>query len=324
MTSVTQLRNGSWLVFWDTQLTPYKPEVRETNVSCPLDFKIITLVSGNIITLQIEDTVMNLISIKLNKFKKKILLAKASKTGDSIKSVSAIYNFQHQEMTESSNGSWGPVSGQVAGGSSDTNNDWAYAIFILIMDYTVKECCTCSDGQKKILDHLNNLMLCPSFADVQFVVKGETINAHSAVVSSSPGMASLIEKNRKKVERLTLQVDDMEPAAFNELLRYLYTGALTINDSNMTEQLFTASEQFEIETLKIICEDDLLRRLNFDNAVHFLVLAHQNESPYLLEACLELLNKHKKDVWALAEWRSLSQTYPELFFIASHRMIGGT
>jgi hypothetical protein len=61
MTSVTQLRNGSWLVIWDTELTPYKAEVRETNVSCPLDFKITTLVSGNIITLQIEDRVMNLI-----------------------------------------------------------------------------------------------------------------------------------------------------------------------------------------------------------------------------------------------------------------------
>ena len=71
-----------------------------------------------------------------------------------------------------------------------------------------------------------------------------------------------------------------------------------------------------------LCEQRLIAKLNLQTVVHYLVVAHLYTAPQLMEASLMFMEEHETEVWPRPEWKELLKTYPELFFTASHRMIG--
>ena len=88
------------------------------------------------------------------------------------------------------------------------------------------------------------------------------------------------------------------------------------------EQLFLAAHKCQIEALKDLCEQSLISKLNVQKAVHYLIVAHLRTAPLLLEASLEFLVEHKKEVRTRPEWNELLNNHPDLFFLAANRRIG--
>jgi speckle-type POZ protein len=181
------------------------------------------------------------------------------------------------------------------------------------------------DGERQVLTHLSKLLDTQSMADVTFVVKNEKISAHSPiVVSGSPVICAMLEEDKFKEGRTkTVKEDEIDPVVFKEMLRYLYTGrAPKLDEDDMTEPLFLAADKYQIEALKDLCEQSLISKLKLETVVHYLVVAHLYTAPQLLEASLKFLVSRKTEVWTRPEWKELMKTYPDLFFLASHRMVG--
>ena len=175
-----------------------------------------------------------------------------------------------------------------------------------------------------MLTHLSNLLDTQILSDVTFVVKNEKVGAHSAiVVSASPVICAMLKIDKFKEGRTkVVEIDDIDPAVFREMLRYLYTGrAPKFDESEMSESLFLAADKYKIEALRDICERSLISKLNSQTIVHHLVLAHLHSAPHLLEASLKFLVAHKTEVWTHSEWKDLMKTYPDLFYLASRRMV---
>ena len=234
-------------------------------------------------------------------------------------------------MLETDRGSWECVPWLYASTIYDASDYYAIrgygsslpvsATFQLILEFKDM---SFAEGERQVLSHLSNLLDTQSMADVTFVVKNEKIGAHSAiVVSASPVIrVMLAEDEFKEVHAKTVQVDDIEPVVFKEMLRYIYTGkAPKLIEDTMTEPTFLAAHKYQIEALKDLCEQSLIAKLNLETVVHYLVLAHLYTAPQLLEASLRCLVKNKKKVWARSEWKELMKIYPDLFFLASHRMV---
>jgi speckle-type POZ protein len=223
-----------------------------------------------------------------------------------------------KEMAETSRGQWAAVSwpyGAVRPG-------YAYATYQLILEFRDT---SLADGERHVLNHLSKLLDTQSMADVTFVVKNERIGAHSAiVVSASPVICSMLEEDKFKEGRTkVVEVDDIDPVVFKEMLRYLYTGkAPKLDEDDMTEPLFVTADKYQIEALKDLCEQSLIRKLTIQTVVHYLVLAHLYTAPQLLEASLKFLVEHKKEISTRPEWKELIQNYPDLFFLATNRIIG--
>ena len=181
-----------------------------------------------------------------------------------------------------------------------------------------------AEGERQVLTHLSKLLENQSLSDVTFVVKNEKIGAHSAiVVSASPVICAMLEEDKFKEGRTkVVEVDDIDPSVFKEMLRYVYTGkAPKLDEDAMTEPLFLAADKYQIKGLMYFCEQSLISKLNIQQVVHYLVLAHLHSALQLLEASLKFMVSHKTQVWSRPEWKELMKTYPDLFFLASHRMV---
>jgi speckle-type POZ protein len=244
--------------------------------------------------------------------------------------VEATYNDQKKEMTRPYRiqwtNSWPYVKVKPSTlydpSSYYSHSTNKYAVYQLTLQF---EDTSFAEGERHVLAHLSRLLDTQSMADVTFIVKNEKIGAHSAiVVSASPVICAMLEGDKFKEGRTkTVKVEDIEPAVFKEMLRYLYTGrAPLLNEDDMTEPLFLAADKYQIEALKNLCEQRLIKKLNnVKTVVHYLVLAHLYTAPQLLEASMMLMEIHKNEVKACPEWKELNKNYPDLFFQAANRMI---
>jgi speckle-type POZ protein len=243
--------------------------------------------------------------------------------------VQVLYNGQMKEMTKTSPGQWETDSWTYVKLSTFydpigyySRNRKEYAVFQLTLEFKDTRF---AEGERQVLTHLSKLLDTQSMADVTFILNNEKIGAHSAiVVSASPVICAMLENGYFEEGRTkTVKIDDIEPAVFKEMLRYLYTGrAPKLDEAAMTEPLFLAADKYQIEALKHLCEQNLMKNLNVKSVVHYLVLAHLYTAPQLLEASLMLMEIHKKEVKACPEWKKLMKNYPDLFFLAANRMIG--
>ena len=242
--------------------------------------------------------------------------------------VRVTYNGQVKEITQSHQAQWNgsfpyvPLSNLYDPTGYCSSNGYKYAVFQLTLEFKDT---SFAEGERHVLTHLSKLLDTQAMADVTFIVKKEKIGAHSAiVVSGSPVLCTMLEKDKFKEGRTkVVEIDDIDPLVFKEMLRYLYTGkAPKLDEDGMTEPLFLAADKYQIEALKDLCEQSLIAKLNLETVVHFLVVAHLYTAPQLLEASLKFLASRKTEVWTRSEWKELMKTYPDLFFLASHRMIG--
>jgi len=178
------------------------------------------------------------------------------------------------------------------------------------------------DGEFDLINHLGQLLYSGTDSDIQFIVKGEKIPGHKLILrGSSPVLAAMFEHDMTEKASGTIEIKDVEPKVFRQLLHYLYTGdAPEADENDMTEPLFIAADKYQIESLKSWCSSILSKMLSVENTIHFFVLAHLHSSKKLEEDCIEFIAKNKAAFWEMDEFEKLCKSYPSLFYQATKRM----
>mmetsp|Transcript_48215 Transcript_48215/g.95561 ORF Transcript_48215/g.95561 Transcript_48215/m.95561 type:complete len:160 (+) Transcript_48215:1-480(+) len=106
-------------------------------------------------------------------------------------------------------------------------------------------------------------------------------------------------------ESATLHITecDVEPAAFEEVLNYLYTDSLSDGAAGaMGEWLLLAANKYGVEDLKRLCEFNLCRSLGVENVSSRLVLSDQAEAGELKKACLSFIKDNAAEVMETSGW----------------------
>uniref|UniRef100_A0A0D9XRP9 BTB domain-containing protein n=1 Tax=Leersia perrieri TaxID=77586 RepID=A0A0D9XRP9_9ORYZ len=148
--------------------------------------------------------------------------------------------------------------------------------------------------------------------DVSIDVQGMTFTAHrwmlaarSSIMAaeldllSSSSSSDADDKARTTAPTtLTLSVDDdMEPKVFRALLHFIYTDVLpemTKEEAAATATgLHVAVGRYEMERLKLICEDTLCKNVSVDTVASALMFAEKNGCRVLKAVCLDFLTCDK-------------------------------
>ncbi|WVZ59418.1 hypothetical protein U9M48_009564 [Paspalum notatum var. saurae] len=150
-----------------------------------------------------------------------------------------------------------------------------------------------SDLQQHLLD-----------TDVVFQVGGKTFRAHRSVLAArSPVLEAELYKGTTTAGASCIQIDDMLPQGpcgqggperpLRSTRPRVGTDCLPhmdgVEEPMMAERLLAAADRFNMEELKLICEEKLIRLLNDDTAAKILKLAVRHRSSFLREACIEFL-----------------------------------
>ncbi|GJN25574.1 hypothetical protein PR202_gb13419 [Eleusine coracana subsp. coracana] len=121
-------------------------------------------------------------------------------------------------------------------------------------------------------------------ADVTFEVGSEVFTAHRNVLAArSPVFKAELfgpmKENTGGGSR-RVRIQDMEPDMFREMLNFIYTDSLTSMGKEegiiMAQHLLVAADRYDLNRLKLVCEDKLCSHIDRRNAAATLVLAEQH------------------------------------------------
>jgi speckle-type POZ protein len=81
------------------------------------------------------------------------------------------------------------------------------------------------------------------FSDTVLVVDGREFNAHKAILAArSPVFNAMFEHEMKESRKGRVEISDIDPDVFNEMLKFVYTGN-TPQIQGMAEDLLAAADK---------------------------------------------------------------------------------
>ncbi|XBI78282.1 hypothetical protein VPH35_088004 [Triticum aestivum] len=135
-------------------------------------------------------------------------------------------------------------------------------------------------------------------ADVAFQVGGEILLAHRSVLAArSPVFKAELFGAMRERAGDPIEIHDIEADVFKSLLHFIYTDSLPESTNVGTAQvdvvtanhLLVAADRYDIERLKLICQDKLCNHIGTKMVATSLALAEQHNCHGLKEACFEFL-----------------------------------
>eukprot|EP00747_Dinoflagellata_sp_TGD_P156583 gnl/TRDRNA2_/TRDRNA2_177678_c4_seq1.p1 gnl/TRDRNA2_/TRDRNA2_177678_c4~~gnl/TRDRNA2_/TRDRNA2_177678_c4_seq1.p1 ORF type:complete len:518 (+),score=80.10 gnl/TRDRNA2_/TRDRNA2_177678_c4_seq1:75-1628(+) len=192
-----------------------------------------------------------------------------------------------------------------------------------------------------ITDRLALLLESGAGSDLTFVVQGERIRAHSAIVSAcSDVLQRLLACGMQESISKEITIADCEPQIFRMFLRHLYSDSFTCLESfiagksseqssgdasdsrsaagevstkmSMLQQLLAVSHKYQVTRLQLWCERELCRCITVGEVCTVLCQAHLYEAKQLEQKCLEFIKTHKNEVVRTDTFGSLSQVWPQV------------
>ena len=164
----------------------------------------------------------------------------------------------------------------------------------------------------KLSHHFEHLFESELFSDITFNVRGTEFRSHKLIlVSRSPVFASILQHGIK--ERLLdyLEVHDVEPDVFGEMLRVIYTDRVQNLDKYASEMLAVAN-QYKLDLLKFQSEQFLAQSLTFVNCVSLLQLADLHSADQLKRICISYMESRVPDLVQTHDWREIKRNRPHL------------
>ena len=151
------------------------------------------------------------------------------------------------------------------------------------------------------------------FSDFE-IICGEDANSslfcHKIILATGSPVfrAMFLSINTSESIENKLILTDIKLSTMRKLLHYLYTGS--IKEEMISPELFYAADKYQIDNLKVKCENTLALKINLDNIHEILVQAY---------LCGSTSFKNKVLKFTTSKWKSISKenkislkAYPDL------------
>jgi len=151
------------------------------------------------------------------------------------------------------------------------------------------------------------------FADVTISCCDKVFDCHKIILSSrSPVFRSMFSSNMKEEITGNVKIENMAPEVLENMLLYIYTGTAPCID-RLAKELLAASEQYQIEKLKALCEIKLCSEIEIGNCIDLLILGDLYQAPTLKTQALRFLSQNVQEI-DISECKKALISNPTLLF----------
>jgi speckle-type POZ protein len=132
------------------------------------------------------------------------------------------------------------------------------------------------------------------FSDVTFNVRGRKFTAHKNILAMrSPVFAAMFQHPTKELLSGQVEVEDVDPDVFQEVLRYMYTGSPQSTAMDvMAPELLVAADKYLLDQLKFRCETHLIRQMSAKNCLDLLTLTTHHPAEHLKKFAIDYFRRY--------------------------------
>ncbi|TRY70553.1 hypothetical protein TCAL_02349 [Tigriopus californicus] len=117
----------------------------------------------------------------------------------------------------------------------------------------------------------------------------EHIDVQRGILEAASPVFQAMFKHEGFLEKQSgsVKIREIHPEVLKSVLRYLYTGILS-NDTNVPiQEVLIAADRFQVEHLKILCEEKLCRNLDHEKVLDLAFLAQDYHAKYALDYAIQ-------------------------------------
>ncbi|GFT35102.1 TD and POZ domain-containing protein 3 [Trichonephila clavipes] len=148
--------------------------------------------------------------------------------------------------------------------------------------------------------------------DTKLVTKTKSFLAHKCILSArSPVFKAMFNNDMRERNSECVNIEDLDEDTVQRMLLYMYTATLPDLQWDSACDLYTASDKYEILSLKNECSSFLKDSLSPANACNLLILAdiYQDED---LKSSAEEFILNQKEIFNTCEWKLFMKTNLQL------------
>lgn len=195
----------------------------------------------------------------------------------------------------------------------------------------------------RLPDDLEDLFRSQEFSDVTICANGKEFKAHKAILAArSPMFRGMFSHDMKESKYNRVEVSDVDPDVLQEMLRYIYTGKSLLEprlqhkeqkdqkeqekEQHLAIELLQAANKYQLDRLKMICEEALYKTLSADSVAEILALADLYNASQLKNQAIEFISTHATEVIETDGWNRMVRENPhlvaEVFKALAHQIPG--
>jgi speckle-type POZ protein len=163
---------------------------------------------------------------------------------------------------------------------------------------------------------MENIFETMKFADITLYVCGCQFRAHKIILATrSPFFAAMFQYQTEDYFSEPVEIEDVEPLVFREILHFISTGRLSESEmkSTMPFEILKVAAKYLLDQLKMECETQLIHRISADNCMQLLFFTEENHSAfYLKKHAIQFFRNFSSKVMATEAWEKVERDHPKL------------
>jgi speckle-type POZ protein len=169
-------------------------------------------------------------------------------------------------------------------------------------------------NRNHLMSQLEDLFESMKYSDIIINVRGHEYPAHKTIlVTRSCYFAAMFEHPTKENLSNQIEIDDMEPDVFHEILRFIYTGrASETAMEKMCLEILAVADKYLLDPLKKECETQLTRRLTTENCLQLLLITDEHHPAFQLKKyAIDFFRRFYGEVMAMDDWEKAKKDHPQ-------------
>lgn len=164
---------------------------------------------------------------------------------------------------------------------------------------------TCRKYAPKVLQNLNSLRRNSRFCDVEIIAGDKVMKAHRAILAaSSPYFHAMFTGGLAEQQQGSVELHSVAPHILDQLLDFIYSGSIPIDQSNVQE-LIVAADMLELNEVVEGCTEYMKRELHDTNAIGIYRFADGHNCEDLSTSAIDYIHSHFPKVCLEDEWLEL-------------------
>jgi hypothetical protein len=121
---------------------------------------------------------------------------------------------------------------------------------------------------------------------------GVVLNAHKTIlITRSTVFFKMLTTDMMESELNAIHVEDFDSKTMRELLRFIYCEEVQ-DLKTIAKDLIYAAEKYEVDGLKEICIEELIKNVSDENVIETLIIADQiSGTEKLIETCIPIVTR---------------------------------
>jgi len=146
--------------------------------------------------------------------------------------------------------------------------------------------------------------------DVSIRVGDESFHAHKSILAArSVYFRSLFRSGMAETISNEIKIEDADPRAFKELLRFLYSGLLPNDLGAIAMSLLPLADRFGALALKELCVTAVEKAVKVETVIDAFSLAQSHSCPSLNEKCLAFIKANRQTLKTTESWKRLKSDH---------------